>query len=64
MDPYGKKGTQIRDEDGRLFATLRRDVFEGEIIELDQFEFHVLVNTKPGAPIPRPIIIASENGFK
>lgn len=34
-----RKGEEIIDYDGRLFATLRRDVEFGEIVRLSMFDF-------------------------
>jgi hypothetical protein len=49
---YAEKGTKILDDDGKLVATLARDVLFGEVIQADQF---VMSDGKPPedrAPIP------------
>lgn len=34
---WGKKGYEIRDDEGRPVATLARDVYSGEPVSADQF---------------------------
>lgn len=45
-DVFAKAGTEYRDASGQLIATLKRDVYRGEPIAIDQFEW-------PGKP-PKP----------
>ena len=39
MKPFIRAGTELRDEDGELLATLKRDVFTGDMVAKDQFDF-------------------------
>lgn len=50
------KGTKIYDYAGELYATLTKDVFWGDAVWPDVFEFHQAgVSVKEGDPIPDPV---------
>jgi AAA+ superfamily predicted ATPase len=51
-----KAGTEVRDADGKLFATFARDVWEGQYLEPGHFMFADGSVPQRGTPIPTPIV--------
>lgn len=52
---FVKAGTEVRDDDGRVVATVTRDVFRGEPPLPDQFSFADGRQLSVGEPMP-PVI--------
>lgn len=59
---YAKAGATIHDVDGKLVATLVRDVIVGQSVEPDHFQFADGHKPVAGEMIPRAIMLFMSNG--